>query len=349
MNCRKHLALLGVAVAASVALTACGSSSTSKSASAGGNQIVLYTTAGDTLRANYITQHAKSELGLDVKVVGAGGTDLVTRLEAEKNNPQADVVTGINEAGMNQLDGDGLFTPYTPDWLSKIPKDHLSGSKNFELLTQTPVVMAYNTAKMTAADAPKTWADLAKPEFKGKYSFPDLSGQTGVAAIVGILWPYVDPKTGEVSDEGWDVAETILKNRYPLPAGQALDPTLVSSGKVPIVINWYGGITTTASDNKLKLQIIDAPGGEPFVQTGIAEVKGTKNSANVEKFINWFGSTAFQVGFVNATKNDTPLNTQAVQKLGATATAPASVTKEDIDWVVVSKQLTSWLQKLQLG
>ncbi|SDH61818.1 iron(III) transport system substrate-binding protein [Leifsonia sp. 98AMF] len=353
---RTIAAVIGITAVLAVALTGCSSGPATGASSADatptsvrGQTIVVYSPQGSDARGEYMVKRAKDDLGITVTFVSGGGGDLTNRLLAEKNNTQADVVLGLGEAQLTQVANAGILQPYTPSWTDDVPKNLRGSDKDFTLATQTPIVIAYNTAKMSAADAPKSWEDLAKPEYKNKFVFPSITGQTGQAAAVGILWRYTDHATGTVSQKGWDVLSKIEANSFAVSAGQKFDWNWVTSGAQPIVVSWLGGIQTGASDNKLELATVNTKGGSPYVQTGAGLVKGSSHAAAAKAFIDWFGSTNFQVDFVNATNNDTPVNSAAVKELGDKAAALHSIDKQDIDWSVVTKHLSDWLQKIQLS
>lgn len=66
------------------------------------------------------------------------------------------------------------------------------------------MIIAYNTAKVSAADAPKTWKDLLDPKWQGKIAMPNplLSGTAYVAA-------------GALSDKyGWEYFENLKKKWF---------------------------------------------------------------------------------------------------------------------------------------
>lgn len=300
-------------------------------------------------RAEWITEHAKKELDLDVTVVVGNGGDLASRLVAEKNNMQADVIVGLGEAQINTLAGEGILASYQPSWAPEIPENLRASSDKFTLYTQTPIVIAYNQASMPDAEAPTSWEDLADPVYKDKFVFPALTGQTGQAAIVGMLWPYIDEKSGSVSDEGWDMLKRVLDNAKPMAEGQAMDWAEVASGEMPIVVSWLGGIETAAKDNGItSMRVVSPAAGTPFVSTGVALTANDKHSSSGEKFLDWFGSASTQVAFVEATNNDTPLNPEALKELPASKASVEQVDKQPIDWTVVTPHLTEWMQKVQL-
>ncbi|MEA9987050.1 extracellular solute-binding protein [Subtercola sp. RTI3] len=343
-----------VGCAALIGLLAGCSSSPSGSSSASsapvkGSTIVVYSPQGADTRGPYIAAEAEKQLGITVTFVSGGGGDLTTRLLAEKNNTQADVVLGLGEAQMNQVASAGIFEPYTPSWAETVPEALRGSNGDFTLATQTPIVLAYNTDKMSSSDAPTSWVDLAKPEYKDKFTFPAITSQTGQAAAVGILWRFADHTTGDVTDQGWQTLSAIMANSVQVSPGQKFDYGTVASGAQPIVVTYLGGLQTAEKDNSLTMQIVNSDGGSPYVQTGVGLVKNSAEASAAKAFIDMFGSAEFQVPFVTATNNDTPVNADAVKQLGTQATVLASITKQDIDWGVVTTHLTDWLQKIQLG
>lgn len=325
------------------------SASSSSSGSVAGSTIVVYSPQGADTRGPFISDQAQKALGITVRFVSGAGGDLTTRLLAEKNNTQADVVLGLGEAQMNQVSSAGILQPYTPAWADTVPAALRGSNKDFTLATQTPIVMAYNEDRMSASDAPTSLVDLAKQEYKDKFTFPALTSQTGQAAAVGILWRFANHTTGAVSEEGWNTLSAIMANSVEVSAGQKFDYGTVKSGAQPLVVTYLGGLQTAEQDNGLTMKIVDPEGGSPYVQTGVGLVKTTKNAAAAQAFIDFFGSAAFQVPFVKATNNDTPVNVDAVKELGTQSEVLTSIAKQDIDWGVVTTQLTAWLQKIELG
>lgn len=355
MNMSRRSLVLGaggglLAVSLLAGCSATGSPASGSSAeSVAGSTIVVYSPQGADTRGPYISEQAQKDLGVTVQFVAGAGGDLTTRLLAEKNNTQADVVLGLGEAQMNQVADAGILQPYTPSWGANVPEELRGSYEDFTLATQTPIVMAYNADAMSASDAPSSWLDLAQPQYKDKFTFPAITSQTGQAAAVGILWNFTDPATGEVSDEGWDTLTKITSNSVQMSAGQKFDYGTVASGAEPIVITYLGGLQTAEKDNGLSMQIIDPEGGSPYVQTGVGLVKSTTHTAAAQAFIDWFGSAEFQVPFVTATNNDTPVNSDAVDQLGEVSDVLSTITKQDIDWAVVTTNLPDWLQRIQLG
>lgn len=344
---------LGVAVAAPLVGCTSGTGAPGPSGTAGAagpdasGPLIVYSTWGDDKRGPSIIAGAK-EQGIDIEFVLGGGGELTSRLLAERNNSQADVVLGLGVPQLFQIADAGIFTPYTPAWSDKIPPAFSVGDAPFTLLSQTPIVLARNADKMTVAEAPRSWDELGDPKYQGKYVFPAVTSQTGQAAVAGILWRHADTATGEVSDAGWDVLTRIIKNARQVPAGQAFDWSKVTSGEVPLMPSWLGFVVTGARDNNFTMDVIDTEGGTPFISTGVGLVAATKRPAAAKKFIDWFGTADFQAEFVRATNNDAPINPDALDQLPEVKEQLAGITPQALDWKLISQQMPSWLERIQL-
>ena len=119
--CKKWMAL-GLAAMMALSLTACkgsgsqGSKASDESAAAkaeggemaaaGGTdkseKLVIYTNSGSNGRDAWLKDYAK-QAGYNVEVVQIQGGDLANRIISEKNNPQADLVFGLNPGIQNRF------------------------------------------------------------------------------------------------------------------------------------------------------------------------------------------------------------------------------------------------------
>jgi iron(III) transport system substrate-binding protein len=94
-------------------------------------------------------------------------------------------------------------------------------------LRATVTVIAYNTQKVSAAEAPRTWKDLLDPKWRGRLvtAHPGYSGviATHVLALVHL--------------HGWDYFKALAQNK-PMLVQSAVDPGgIVASGERPVAVN----------------------------------------------------------------------------------------------------------------
>jgi iron(III) transport system substrate-binding protein len=97
-------------------------------------------------------------------------------------------VFGTTDVGqMLKLKESQKLLTYTPKGQDKVRAEFrkLDPDNAFQTGAIIPIVIGYNTKKMPAAEAPKAWADLVKPQYKDKIATGSgaASGQVGTWAI----------------------------------------------------------------------------------------------------------------------------------------------------------------------
>ncbi|WP_040859774.1 2-aminoethylphosphonate ABC transporter substrate-binding protein [Nocardia niigatensis] len=169
--------ILTSATAVAFSLTACGGTG---SDSGGGKTVTVY--SADGVGDWYKTQFAKfkDQTGIAVNLVEAGSGEVVSRVEKEQSNPQADVVVTLPPF-MQKADQSGLLQASGVDTAAIAADEKDAGGKwvtlagNYLCFIANPSV---DSSKLT-------WDDLLKPDYKGKiqYSTPGEAGD-GTAVLV---------------------------------------------------------------------------------------------------------------------------------------------------------------------
>jgi 2-aminoethylphosphonate transport system substrate-binding protein len=177
MKLRKTLCAISVAALA-VTLTACGG--TGSSGSGGGETVTIY--SADGLATWYKGQFDKftKDTGINVNIVEAGSGEVVSRVEKEQSNPQADLLVTLPPF-IQKADASGLLQASGVD-TKGIPADQVGPGGNYLPIVNNALSFISNP---TANPQPVNWDDLLKPEYKGKlqYSTPGQAGD-GTAVLV---------------------------------------------------------------------------------------------------------------------------------------------------------------------
>ncbi|MBI2228688.1 MAG: extracellular solute-binding protein [Deltaproteobacteria bacterium] len=127
--------------------------------------------------------------GVKIEAYRSNSTDLLKRFlsEAQAQRHIVDVIETTPPTLMASRDAK-LLAPYISPHLKNYPdesKEEADAEKVFWTTDRESIIgFGFNTKFIKAADAPKSFADLLKPEYKGKYA---VSGDATGARIIGAM------------------------------------------------------------------------------------------------------------------------------------------------------------------
>ncbi len=306
--------------------------------------LTVYSPQGEENVA-WITEQAKAA-GHDIEVLRAGGGELFSRLEAEKNNSQADVVLGLNDTSMARLKAMGMFQVYTPSWAEGLPDVYKDADGFVHKFWQTPIVIAYNPDKLNEDTAPKSWLDLTNDEFKSKYTLGPTKWGTTRVILAGILMRFADAD-GNVSDEGWEFMEKFYENSAAVNNGGE-KITLFQAGDAYMDLSWFGGAFREAGKAGYTPVLVNTEGGTPVVAEGIAVMAATDHADEAKAFVDWFGSAEVMAAYAKQF-GQMPAHPDAIALAPEEVQANTKLVEaQSIDWDVVAANMDGWLQKIEL-
>ncbi len=117
----------------------------------------------------------KAKYGVDVQYFRASSTQVLDRVltEVKSGNPQFDVVL-TNRAPMYIMRDAGAFGKYTSPSSADFPAAAKDPNGTLQPIYRVVVVsLLFNTKLLAPNDAPKNYADLLDPKWKGKIVIPD--------------------------------------------------------------------------------------------------------------------------------------------------------------------------------
>jgi 2-aminoethylphosphonate transport system substrate-binding protein len=226
--------------------------------------------------------------GIKVQYIEAGSGGVVERVAKEKANPQADVLVTLPPF-IQRAKAEGLLQAYTPAGADMI--DSKDKTDSFVPLVNNYMNFIYDAAKLDAA--PKTFADLLDPKFKGKiqYSTPGQAGD-GTAVMVEVIHAF------GAKDAAFDYFKKLQANNVGPSA---------STGKLTALVN-KGELFVANGDLQMNMsQMADDPNIRVFWPAGpdgtrstfalpyyVGLVKGAPNGDNGKKLIDFLLSKAAQ-------------------------------------------------------
>ena len=243
----------------------------------------IYTTLEEPLAKELCDQYLK-ETGIEVKFQRLAGGEAETRLEAEKANPQASLWLG--GVGLNHMSAKkkGLTAPYVSRLASNTPAQYRDPENYWIGLYVGPLGFITNTkiAAEQGIKPPTSWADLLKPEYKGKIRMGNPS-LTGTAYNVVTTLRYV---FGGDEDKTFDYLRKLDVNIDQYTKSGAAGGKSVAIGEIPIAIGY--------AHDMVKLKVEGAPvtiniptEGTGYEVASMSLVKDGPDPVNAKKFYDW--------------------------------------------------------------
>jgi iron(III) transport system substrate-binding protein len=186
---------------------------------------VVYYTSIDLPLAEKIAKSFEAKYpGVAVRVERTGAERVFQRIgqEYSSNIHAVDVVNSSDASHLIVWKRDGLLAPFVPEDVAKhYPEAHKDPDGMFASFRIGLCIIAYNTSLVKAEEAPKSFADLLDPKWKGKLvkAHPGYSGTIMTA-------------TYEMSrDLGWEYFEKLAKQNVMQVQSSADPPKKLALGE----------------------------------------------------------------------------------------------------------------------
>lgn len=319
-------------------------------------KIVLYSNSFANEKITWLQEKSK-EAGFDVEIVFIPGGDLLQRLIAEKNDPQADVIIGLDEGGFSKLQKNDMLVKWEPKWKSEIDSDLIYGDGYYYPWSEQRIFYFYDGNQVKKEDAPKSYEELATEKYNGQYYVPgNLTSSTNQKIVFPILLQNLDEK-GElgVSEKGWQLAKDYYKYGKALESEKSLGGlqkamSMVKDGDLKFSYYFSGGIIKAEKEFDINSVPIN-PGKGVFAmseQVGIMNHGNDADYASAKEFAEWWGTADIQkawakeFGTVPTNKNAREAADPRVLELFE------NTDRMNVDWDVLNEHLDEWVEKFEL-
>ncbi len=231
-------------------------------------------------------QEFEAKYDITVNYVRMSSGEALARLQAEKDNPQFDIWWGgpidTYVAGKEA----GVLEPYdSPNMKNLIDQNLYKDSENYWAgIYVGSLGFCTNTnwlAENPGVEAPTSWADLLKPEFKGQImvAHPSTSGTsyTALSTILQIM--------GE--QKGWEYIQQYAGQIAQYTKSGAAPAKFVAQGEAAVGIVFSHDIIHEIDDNQAPLVLTFPSEGTGYEIGGMAIVKGAKHPDAAQKWFDW--------------------------------------------------------------
>ncbi|MCY9848725.1 iron ABC transporter substrate-binding protein [Pectobacterium jejuense] len=245
--------------------------------------IVIYNAQHENLVKSWVDGFTK-ETGIKVTLRNGSDTELGNQLVQEGKSSPADVFLTENSPSMVLVDNANLFAPLDNATLAQVPSDYRPSHGRWIGIAARSTVFVYNPTKFTDAQLPKSLADLAKPEWKGRWA----ASPSG-ADFQAIVSAYLELK-GEQATQAWLKG---MKENFTAYKGNSTVMKAVNTGQIDsgVIYHYYRFVDqakTGENSNNTKLYYFKHKDPGAFVSiSGGGVLASSKHAKDAQAFIKW--------------------------------------------------------------
>ena len=249
--------------------------------------VVVYTAIENEQIADYMKTINKTLPNLDIKMLRLSTGDIAARFMAEKDNMQAEVIWGVGATNILIFKNAGMLEPYAPKGLDKIQGLFRDKANPPSWVGMDIYISAFcvNTevSKKNNLPMPASWADLAKPVYKGQIVMPNpASSGTGYLSVASIL-----QRMGEA--EGWKYLDALDKNIAEYTKSGSKPCKDAAAGERAVGVSFeYVALEMKKKGSPVEM-VLPKEGSGYEMEANALTKKGAKNPA-AKQFLDWAAS-----------------------------------------------------------
>ncbi len=283
--------------------------------------------------------------GADMVLDPMLSVDQIAKVKAAQSNPPIDVMLHDPGPALVAID-QGLVEPY-PVADSKYYSELISEAQ----LPTGPapffqvVGLTYNPDRVKTP--PTSWADLWKPEYKGRVGITNLNSTLGTGFLVEIARMHGGSEANV--DAGFQAIKALKPNIAAVAANPGQLATLYQQGQVEIGPGNFNAIQILKARG-VPVEFVSPKEGAIAFKTTIHIVKNSPNKALAFKLIEAALSPEVQAKLMGSPYLIVPTNAK-VKMAGEVAKVLAS-SVDDLkkkfvfqDWTTINKQRASWIER----
>ena len=290
---------------------------------------VVFYTAMDLQFAEHLGKTFEQKFpGIAVRVERSGAERVFQRVgqEYQSNIHAVDVVNTADQSHVIVWKREKWLAPYLPEDVAKYFDKKYYDPDALALTTRVLVsAFGINTNLVKMEDAPKSFADLLDPKWKGKMvkAHPAYSGTIMNA-------------TFEIARElGWDYFEKLAKQNV-LQVQSATDtPKRIALGERAIMVDGASYLVIRGKEAGQPVDIIYPSEGTPVATSPSVVMIGAPNPNAARLFQNWMHSREGQQILVDYARQYSP-HSQTVEKPGVRKLSDIKLMTEDPEGVFKS-------------
>jgi iron(III) transport system substrate-binding protein len=302
---------------------------------------MIYTPHGEDLLRDFIIRYKQANPGIDIEFLDMGSREVLERVRAERNRPQADLWWGAAHTTFQTAADEGLLAPYRPSWADKVPNGSHDSQERWYGTFETPQVIVYNSEAIAAADAPKDWDEVLDPRWRDKVLIRDPNPSDTMRAIFGaMIWRfYKDTKSPE---QGYQWLRKLDANVHEYTADGTLMMQKLGRREGWISLWDMPDVRLFKEQKGLPVAYVIPASGTPVVNDGIAILRGAPNEEEAQKFYEFVTSHESLIHAAN-TYYRIPVRTD-LDRTKLPSWMNEQFTRMPLDWDLLRKEGNTWMR-----
>ncbi len=282
----KLFKLLFAVVLLSSALVACGTTDEDPDDGLYGGRLVVYSPNSDG-EIEGLLYYWGDKYGVEIELQSMGTGEVLSKLDAEKANPQADIQFGGMNLGV-YLNNKDLYQAYTAEGDDLLPEGYQNKTGFFTnyLLSGSNLLVNTELEAELGLDI-TSYADLLNPVLKGRIAMGDpTSSSSAFAQLTNMLLVMGDGSYFD--DQGWDFIEEFILN---------LDNKILGSssaiynntyqGEFVVGVTYEDPSVALITDGATNLRVVYPEEGAVWLPSASAIVAGAPNLENAQRFLDF--------------------------------------------------------------
>jgi iron(III) transport system substrate-binding protein len=303
--------------------------------------LLIYTPHGQDLMRDFIARYEESHHDVGVQFLDMGSREILERLRAEHNRPQADLWWGAAHTTFQTAADENLLASYRPTWADKVPASARDAENRWYGTYETPEVIVYNSDAVGAEAAPRDWDDVLDPKWRDKVLIRNPNPSDSMRAIFGaMIWRFYKD-TGS-AEKGYDWLRRLDGNVHEYPADGTLLMQKLARREGLISLWNMPDVRLYKEQKGFPVAYVSPASGTPVITEGIAIVRGAPHEEEARRFYE-FVTTPGSLVHAATTYYRIPVRTD-IDREQLPPWMNESFVRMPLDWDLLRKQGGEWLR-----
>lgn len=270
----------------------------------GGGKLVVYSPNSDG-EIEGLLYYFGEKYDIEIELQSMGTGEVLSKLQAEKENPQADVMFGGMNLGVYTSNKD-LFQAYTAKDDDKLPEGYQNKTGYFTNYLLSGSNLLVNTELEAGLGITiNSYADLLNPLLKGKIAMGDATkSSSAFAQLTNMLLV----KGGYDSAEAWDFVKQLMVQMDGIMIGSSSAIYKgVAQGEYVVGLTYEDPSVALLTDGATNVRVVYPTEGAVWLPAASAIVAGAQNLDNAKLFLDFLISEEGQT--IVASLTNRPVNT----------------------------------------